>query len=1043
MRARINPVLHRAAYQVATALTLILIFLVFGGSDWVGDKQIHTLMEISATLLAFMAGTVALIGYYARKNNMILFVGTAMLGAAFLDGYHTIVTSTFFDAYFPSPPPSLIPWSWNASRTLLSILMLGSLVAWRREQRLGAAGRIKEQSIYLAVGGLTLASFLFFAFVPLPRAYYPELVFGRPEEFVSATIFLVALIGYLSSGEWKKNSLVQWLILSLTIGFFAQALFMPFSFKLFDWMFDAAHMLKLASYVVVLAGLYIDISDTYKASEKSGQKIDRDAFETQKITAEFRAIFENMVDGLITMDDRGTIVSFNPAAEQHFGYRAEEVIGQNFKMLMPEPDRGEHDVRLSNPADSGIKEIVGIGREVTGLHKDGSVFPIDLSVSESEFQDEMIYTGIVRDLSERKRSEDAIRLRDASLLSSQSAMIIIDLDGIITFANPAFMKMWGFADRLSILGKSLTDFFYEWQDMENALSKTIQEGEWGGKLFARKLDGTPILVLGTSSKVVISDGEVAAMTFSFTDITQSKQYEEALVTAREKAERADRAKSTFLANMSHELRTPLNAIIGYSEMLEEDAREQGLDDMASDLQKIHGSGKNLVALINDILDISKIEAGRMDLFLDNFEPVDLIHEVESTILPLAEKNGNTFSIYQITDLGNAHGDQTKVSQVLYNLLSNACKFTKDGQITLTAERVLLDGIYFFRFVVSDTGIGIRPEDLGKLFRSFFQADETTTRNYGGTGLGLVLSKQFCEMMGGRISVQSQPGEGSVFTVEIPVDLRITGTRPSQFTSREVEATIPAEPVGDVQQYNVLVIDDDPVARELLSRDIASIGIGVITASDGETGLRLAREYQPVAITLDVIMPGMNGWEVLAQLKADPELEHIPVIMTTIFENKKIGFSLGASEYLIKPIDRQHLQSIMERYKPENEKRSVLIVDDDEDLWAFYKSTLALAGWDAYLAENGLRALEMLEQTIPDVVILDLMMPEMDGFEVAAKLRNREEWRSIPVIVLTGKDLTQEERNELNGGIEAFLAKGDEGIADTLRSVIERTRGGIR
>jgi signal transduction histidine kinase/CheY-like chemotaxis protein len=486
--------------------------------------------------------------------------------------------------------------------------------------------------------------------------------------------------------------------------------------------------------------------------------------------------------------------------------------------------------------------------------------------------------------------------------------------------------------------------------------------------------------------------------------------------ARAAAEDADRAKSQFLANMSHELRTPLNAIIGYSEMLQEEAEDLGQEEFTPDLQKINAAGKHLLTLLNDILDLSKIEAGKMELYVETFDLATMLRDVESTIQLLAEKNANALVVQRSDHLGDMRADLTKVRQNLFNLLSNACKFTQRGTISLDVTREVVDGLEWVTFRVTDTGIGMTPEQTARLFQPFTQADASTTRQYGGTGLGLAITKHFCQMMGGDIAVESELGKGSTFCITLPAtvnDPRVQPALSEQFPSEVLSAGAGV----------VLVIDDDPTVRELLQRSLTREGIRVVCAAGGEEGLRLAKQLHPTAITLDVMMPGMDGWAVLTALKADAELADIPVIMLTIVDDKNLGYALGAADYLTKPVDRDRLVAILQKYRREDPSRLVLVVEDDAAAREILHRTLEKEGWAVTTAENGRVALQRVAEQRPALILLDLMMPEMDGFQVVGALREREAWRSIPIVVVTAKDLTTEDHLRLNGYVEKILQKG--------------------
>jgi signal transduction histidine kinase/DNA-binding response OmpR family regulator len=501
--------------------------------------------------------------------------------------------------------------------------------------------------------------------------------------------------------------------------------------------------------------------------------------------------------------------------------------------------------------------------------------------------------------------------------------------------------------------------------------------------------------------------------------------------SRAEAEAANRTKSQFLANMSHELRTPLNAIIGYSEMLQEEVQEDGNEAYVADLGKIMGSGRYLLELINGVLDLAKVESGKMDVYAEDLDVGDLVHGVEGTVQPLVRKNENTLEVTGLEDAGAMHTDATKLRQILFNLLSNASKFTQAGTLTLAVQRDTQDEQDWLRFRVTDTGIGMNAEQLAGVFDEFRQADASTTREYGGTGLGLAITKRFCELLGGSVRAESTEGVGSSFEVHLPARVPEPAPEPA------VEA-VPApapDPVGATGS-RVLVIDDDPAARDLVGRFLTGDGFRVLAASGGEEGLRLAREQRPDVIALDIIMPQMDGWAVLAELKADPELAQIPVILISVTDDRNLGYALGASEYLTKPIDRERLSEILKRYTHDtsSEASLALVVDDEIEARALLRRGLERDGWRVVEAQNGRDALERLEHVTPQLILLDLMMPEMDGFEFVARIREQERWRSIPILVITAKDITNEERSRLEGGVARILQKGGYGRAELLAEI---------
>jgi signal transduction histidine kinase/DNA-binding response OmpR family regulator len=506
--------------------------------------------------------------------------------------------------------------------------------------------------------------------------------------------------------------------------------------------------------------------------------------------------------------------------------------------------------------------------------------------------------------------------------------------------------------------------------------------------------------------------------------------------AKVQAEAASETKSQFLANMSHELRTPLNAIIGYSEMLSEEATDAGDKAYVDDLDKIRSSGKHLLGLINDILDLTKIESGRMELYIETFDVKQMAAEVASTIQPLLDKNGNSLRLEVAPAVGTIRADQTKVRQMLFNLLSNATKFTEGGVITLSADRATGAGGEEIIFRVKDTGIGMTAEQQSRLFQPFMQAEASTTKKYGGTGLGLAITKHFAEMLGGSVSVSSESGKGTEFTLRVPTVVADDAGAPGKVRTGRTE-----EFEAEVGAATVLVIDDEPTARDMIGRMLSKEGYHVVTAANGTDGLRLAAEIQPDVITLDIMMSGMDGWSVLSKLKADPAVTNIPVVVLTIIDDRNMSFALGASDYLTKPVDRERLAEVIKRVRSRGGDDSVLIVEDDADTRMMMRRLFEKEGWSVAEAENGSEGLVAVEAKTPGLILLDLMMPKMDGFEFVEHLRKREGGRDIPVVVLTAKDLTDEDRRRLRGTVDNVLQKGDQSgeVVKEVRRLLQQPR----
>jgi PAS domain S-box-containing protein len=651
---------------------------------------------------------------------------------------------------------------------------------------------------------------------------------------------------------------------------------------------------------------------------------------------------------------------------------------------------------------------------------------------------------------QRKRVEIAVAHAEEQYRSifenSTEGIFQTTPNGQYLSVNPALVRIYGYQSPEELI-HYLSDInhLYVEPDRRSAfvqlISRDNRVADFESQVYRK--DGSIVWISESAVAVRDQDGTLLFYVGTVQDIDERKRTAQELYKAKEAAESASHSKSQFLANMSHELRTPLNAIIGYSEMLQEEAEDLGIAEILPDLDKIRGAGKHLLDLINDILDISKIEAGKMDLFLETFEVSMLVRDIQSIVQPLIAKNNNTLHVSCADNLGTMHADLTKVRQVLFNLLSNAAKFTENGTIALTIERTsethsssllppsssLLPPPSFF-FHVSDTGIGMTSEQTKRLFQAFTQADTSTTRKYGGTGLGLAISRRFCQLMGGDITAVSEMGKGSSFTVQLPIAVL---DRP---VSSPLETASP--PLADASCescFTVLVIDDDVATQDLMVRYLTKEGFRVETASTGEEGVRRAIELHPDAITLDVLMPKMDGWAVLSALKATPEVAEIPVVVLTIVDDKNLGFALGASDYLTKPIDYKRLLTILGKYRPA-QTGHVLIVEDDPATCELFQRTLTKAGWLGTIASNGRVALDCVAQQTPDLILLDLMMPEMNGFEFMTQLRQVAEWRSIPVIVVTAMTLTPADRAQLSGEVEQILQKGVYSRNDLLQEVRE-------
>ena len=707
-----TQVRYRTLSYIALFAALALGYFLLRGSSWQGNTQLHTLMESIASFLGLTVGIMALVRFYARKNNTFLFIGTGFVGTAFLDGYHALVTSSYFASSFPSAPESLIPWSWIASRLFLSILLTLSWLAWLREERKGESGKIPEWAVYGSVGLLAVASFLFFALVPMPRAYYPELFFHRPEEFLPAALFLLALVGYLYKGWWREDDFEHWLVLSLIVGVMGQAMFMSLSGRLFDMEFDVAHTLKKVSYICVLTGLLISMYHLFRREE--GQRIQLEVEITERKQAEV-ALRESQRAALRSADETATLADIG-------------------RIISSSLDINE----IYEQFAARVKTLIPFDRLAIGIHDSEK----DTTTTTYESGLAMKWTGGTTRNRKGSLSGEAARLRSPLLFSCEDKE------------------------------DALCQYPGEIEAFEVGIRSTIQvplitgEEAVGGISYRSTI---PNAYSDDHVRIATEVGRQIAGAIANAQLFAEREK------SRE-AEAASQAKSEFLANMSHELRTPLNSIIGFSEILQDQTFGELNERQSRYVGNVLGSGSHLLEIVNDVLDLSRVEAGRMELELTQFDVNALLEEADDIIRPMADMKGITVITVVEDEVPYLTADMGRIKQVVLNLLSNALKFTpKGGKVKMEAS-VVQDGVLgsdeavpAMRISVSDTGIGIRPEDLNRVFEAFEQVDSTYSKAEEGTGLGLALTRRLVELHGGTISVESEgiEGKGSRFTVVMP------------------------------------------------------------------------------------------------------------------------------------------------------------------------------------------------------------------------------------------------------------------------------------
>lgn len=1024
-RASKQSAQRRTILYAVLFVILLISYFPLARSSWQGSAQLHTLLEVVGALMAAIVGVIALIRYYTLKSNHLLYVASAFLGTAVLDGCHGAVSSSYFHNMFPSPPLSLVPWSWNASRIFLAMVMCLSWWAWRWEHKLGARIQHKEIRIYLAVGSLAFLSFFLFVFVPLPRAYYPELIFSRPQEFIAAVFFAIALAGYLKKGDWRTNAFEHWCVVFLILGLFSQAAVMSRSYFLFDAMFDYAHVLKVVSYMCVLVGLLTNMFHIYRRAELSARQIEqvnadlrhsiswrdqiqenlreanaslelrakelersrlaalnmmRDAEEARRIAEQaeedlevslvdqqdayerqvksikkleaaheeirlqeerYREILDNVVDAIITINQKGVIEDFNYAAVQMFGYSAKEVLGENVKLLMPSPHHEAHDGYLKRYSETGKKNIIGNGRELFAKRKGGATFPINLAVSQAVVGDQdVLFTGVIRDL------------------------------------------------------------------------------------------------------------------------TEQKQAEAELIRAREIAETANRSKSEFLANMSHEIRTPMTAILGYSEIV-----SNNVDDPETvvALKTIQNNGNYLLELINDILDLSKIESGKLEIEQIKCSPCQILSEVASLMRVRTTAKGLPLEIEFDGEIPERiRSDPTRLRQILINLVGNAVKFTEAGKIRIVARLIgPKSSTPSMEFDVIDTGIGMTNAQMAKLFQPFSQADSSMTRKFGGTGLGLTISRRLAGFLGGDIRVSSISGTGSTFTVSVstgPLDGEGMISNPSE-SEVSVQQEENAAASLQLEDCRVLLAEDGPDNQRLISFVLKKAGADVTVAENGQVALDLALAAREEECPFDVIlmdmqMPVLDGYAATEKLR-EAGYSHPIVALTAhaMKSDREKCLNAGCDDYSTKPINRNQLiaqvamhakavkkevpeeqstahndlkqphESESVRAMPENCR--VLLVDDLVTNRELISLILTKAGVRTTVAENGQVAIDLIEEANHigqqyDVILMDMQMPVLDGYGATKRLRDNG--YTGPIIALTAHAMGSDREKCLAAGCDDYISK---------------------
>jgi len=1077
---------HSALYTVIFLALVGGAMVLASDSYWASNPAAHSVLESIATILAFIVGALALVRYYSRKQVTFLLIGCGFLGAAILDLNHVIGTTPYIlDARAAQDsridPVAVYAWTWTAERVFLSIFLFMSLLAWRQEERDRRDEPIPEVSVYLTALVLTVANLLFFDYIPLESLSSFAGWVRRPGELLPALFFLLAFIGFYRKGSWRRDHFKHWMMVSLLIGMLTHLAFMAFSWQRFDAMFDAAHVLKIASYIAILTGLLSSVYATFtreaavldaltQSNDALAREVDFRAKTEQAVkesSERLQRFLDDANDLVQSVDAEGRFLYVNRSWKRSLGYSDQDLERMTlFQVVHPE----------QQPAlEAELKRALGGGEprrfNTEYVASDGRLVILSGSTQAQVVGGKAVATqSILRDVTQQRlaerRLDESQRNLEALVENTGDSIWSVDRDHRLITLNSAF----------SLAVEAGTGDEPKAGMVPSELFSREDDAQWYRELYARTLAGERHVAVRSdvvdgqlryseiyANPIQSLEGVIGAVFFG-KDVTQRVRAEEALQIAKDEAEAANKAKSDFLANMSHELRTPLNSVIGFTNIMLKNKDERLNDKDIGFLTRVLANGKHLLALINEVLDLAKVEAGRMELII---EEIDLAHLCVETVQQLEgqakAKEGAIELLADVPeDVALVETDSAKLKQVIINLVGNALKFTETGSVSVRLD-LAPDGRTPIAISVVDTGIGIPADRLGAIFEAFQQAEAGTSRKYGGTGLGLALSRSICLLMGYDLIVESELGKGSTFKIVLgeraerpvkPEQPDDHGSHPSQVTipvvsppagsqdeagepwrfgtkppvsspdhgaegppvSSDVGVSSPSaslEKTSDAARpgwadFKVLVIDDEADSRLLVSHTLADFGCQVFVASNGKDGLQLAQEHHPDLITLDLIMPGMNGWEVLERLKSDKELRPIPVVVVSVVANEGRGRLLGAVDMITKPFEREDLLRVLWRNLGRRRGGRVLLMVEDVERRNALAEVVRDRGFD--VAEpNGAEFETALAREAPDAVVLDMALPDLHGVAALLALRGDRLHTGLPVLVVHRDGLNPKER----------------------------------
>ena len=1095
----------------------LILILLSGGAilirslPWQGDPFLHSLFEAVAAVFALLVGGLALMRYYARPERIFLYLGTGYVGAAALTAFHALLTGPMAPSHVGATFTSSDAWTWWAGQLYLSVFYLAAFSSGRSDDR---ASVRHDVSTYLTGVGVALLLASLDLWLPRPSVVFLELGVHRPYELLPAFTFALALIGFLRRESWRRDRFHHWVVVALWLNLTLHVGFMAFAGLPFDPLHDAAHLLKIAAHVALLHGLLLSLYARLRLGGK--------AFATELILEESRRQLQDFLDNALDLFQStapdGRILYVNRAWKERLGYTDGDLENLDlFAIVHPNSQTSFKRNFQRVLRGEALRNV-----EVQFVGADGQVVLCSGNMNCRFEEGRPVATrSIFRDVTQQRLAERELEASRANLtaLVENTGDSIWSVDSnlrLITFNSAFALAVEARTSREPQVGAPLEAIF-RFEDVEHyrELFHRALAGARFSQVRVEEIEGQTRHFELFFNPILGERGIRGVVVFG-KDVTPRRRAEEALQMAKEEAEAANKAKSQFLASMSHELRTPLNSVIGFANVLRRNRQQTLNDQEIGFLDRILSNGKHLLTLINEVLDLAKVEAGRMEIELT---PVDLATLAGETLAALeGQLKGRKVELRADVPAGllPLSTDPHRLKQVVINLVGNALKFTETGEVVVRVEADPETGRPLSLAVV-DSGIGIPEERLKAIFEAFQQAEAGTARRYGGTGLGLTISRSICALLGYELDVESEVGVGSSFTIRfgeartadgppsmaeppsmasvggegpgvaptppaIPAGPRDEATAdPSESAPARADGTVASgrapkassakappgvrggpAPVGPGPAarsdglrsgggsspshsrspapgptgtgarlsrrrrrggHLALVIDDDEQSRLLLRRYLEQQGCRVLTAKDGAAGLEIARRERPDVITLDLLMPRMNGWEFLRVAKSDLGIQDIPVIVVSVAMNEDRGDAVGPIDFLSKPIDREDFLRVLWRTMPRSGRR-LLLVDPDPETCAVVEGLLGSTELEVLTVADGRAALDALEEFGPDLVLLDLVAPNATRMELFDTVRSHPRGARLPVVVLSGRDLTTLEVGELAEGAAAVLAKSE-------------------